>query len=75
MSSVEMPRKEVPPPLELVKSRIEEALPPEVRERVEAGELAVVDTRPPEQFEQGRIAGAVNVPAGENAPRARRTRC
>ena len=66
MSSVEMPRKEVPPPLELVKSRIEEALPPEVRERVEAGELAVVDTRPPEQFEQGRIAGAVNVPAGEN---------
>jgi rhodanese-related sulfurtransferase len=66
MSSVEMPRKEVPPPLELVKSRIEETLPPDVRQRVEAGELALIDTRPPEQFEQGRIPGAVNVPAGEN---------
>jgi rhodanese-related sulfurtransferase len=63
---VEMPRKEVPPPLELVKQRIEEVLPPDVRAEVEAGEVAVVDTREPEKFEQGHIPGAVNVPAGEN---------
>lgn len=63
---VDMPRKEVPPPLELVKSRIEELLPPEARPRVEAGEVAVIDTRPPEEYELGHIEGAVNVPAGEN---------
>jgi len=70
MSSVEMPRKDVPPPLELVKSRIEEVLPPDVREQVETGELALIDARPPEQFAQGRIPGAVNVPAGENGVEA-----
>ncbi|MBM3667316.1 MAG: rhodanese-like domain-containing protein [Actinobacteria bacterium] len=63
---VEMPRKDVPPPLELVKARIEEALPPDVRGQVEAGELALIDTREPDRFEKGRIAGAVNVPAGVN---------
>ena len=63
---VDMPRKDVPPPLELVKSRIEEALPPDVRPQIEAGELALIDTRDPERYERGRIAGAVNVPAGEN---------
>jgi rhodanese-related sulfurtransferase len=66
VSSVEMPRKDVPPPLELVKSRIEEVLPPEAKDQAEAGELALIDTRPSEQFALGRIAGAVNVPAGEN---------
>jgi rhodanese-related sulfurtransferase len=63
---VEMPRKAVPPPLELVKERIEEVLPPDVQPEVEAGEVAIVDTREPERFEQGHIPGAVNVPAGEN---------
>jgi rhodanese-related sulfurtransferase len=63
---VEMPRKEVPPPLELVKERIEEVLPPDVQSEVEAGEVAIVDTREPEKFEQGHIPRAVNVPAGEN---------
>jgi rhodanese-related sulfurtransferase len=63
---VDMPRKEVPPPLELVKERIEEVLPPDVQGEVEAGEVAIVDTREPEKFEQGHIPGAVNVPAGEN---------
>jgi rhodanese-related sulfurtransferase len=63
---VDMPRKEVPPPLELVKERIEEVLPPDVQREVEAGEVAIVDTREPEKFEQGHISGAVNVPAGEN---------
>jgi rhodanese-related sulfurtransferase len=63
---VDMPRKEVPPPLELVKERIEEVLPPDVQGEVESGEVAIVDTREPEKFEQGHIPGAVNVPAGEN---------
>ncbi len=62
----EMPRKVVPPPFELVKSRIDEALPPDAQQQVEAGELVAVDTRPSEQFEQGRIPGAVSLPAGEN---------
>jgi rhodanese-related sulfurtransferase len=61
-----MPRKDVPPPLELVKSRIEEVLPPEAKSEVEAGAVALIDTRPAEQFALGRIAGAANVPAGEN---------
>ena len=63
---VEMPRKEVPPPLELVKGRIEEVLPPAVQSEVESGEVAIIDTREPEKFEQGHIPGALNVPAGEN---------
>jgi rhodanese-related sulfurtransferase len=63
---VEMPRKEVPPPLELVKERIEEVLPPEIQPEVEADEVAIVDTREPEKFEQGHIPGAVNVPVGDN---------
>jgi rhodanese-related sulfurtransferase len=66
MADIDMPRKDVPPPLELVKERIDEALPPEVREQVEKGEVALIDTRDPERFEKGHIAGAVNVPAGVN---------
>ena len=66
MSDVEMPRKEVPPPAELVKSRIEEVLPPAVTEQVQAGEVAVIDTRDPDKFALGHIPDAVNVPAGEN---------
>lgn len=63
----EMPHKVVPPPLELVKGRIKEVLPPEVSAQVEAGEVVVIDTREPERFERGRIPGARNVPAGEDA--------
>ena len=63
---VDMPRKEVPPPLELVKGRIEEVLPPDVQSEVESGRVAIIDTREPEKFEQGHIPGAVNVPTGEN---------
>ena len=36
-SMTEMPRKVVPPPLELVKSRIDEVLPPDVKAEVEVG--------------------------------------
>jgi adenylyltransferase/sulfurtransferase len=67
MSSLEMPRKEVPPPLELVKSRIEEVLPPDAKRAVDGGEVVLVDVRDPDRFELGRIEGAVNVPSGQNA--------
>jgi rhodanese-related sulfurtransferase len=67
MSSVEMPRKYVPPPLELVKSRIEELLPPAAREEIEGGDAVLVDVRDPERYEAGHLEGAVNVPSGESA--------
>jgi rhodanese-related sulfurtransferase len=67
MSAVEMPRKYVPPPLELVKSRIEEILPPDARKEIEGGNVALIDVRDPERFEAGHLEGAVNVPSGESA--------
>jgi len=66
MSSVELPRKHVPLPLELVKSRIEELLPPAAKEEIDGGAV-LVDVRDPERFEAGHLEGAVNVPAGESA--------
>ena len=67
MSSVEMPRKYVPPPLELVKSRIEELMPPEAREELDGGDAILIDVRDPERYEAGHLPGAVNVPSGESA--------
>jgi len=67
MSAVEMPRKYVPPPLELVKGRIEELLPPAAREEIDGGDVVVVDVRDPERFEAGHLVGAMNVPSGESA--------
>jgi rhodanese-related sulfurtransferase len=64
---VEIPRKEVPPPLELVKSRIEELLPPDAREEIEGGEAVLVDVRDPERYQAGHLDGAVNVASGESA--------
>lgn len=61
-----MPRKYVPPPLELVKSRIEELLPPDAKAEIDGGAV-VVDVRDPERFEAGHVEGAVNVPSGESA--------
>ncbi len=69
MTSVEMPRKYVPPPLELVKGRIEELLPPAAKEEIDGGAV-VIDVRDPERFEAGHVQGAVNVPAGESAREA-----
>ena len=69
MNSVEMPRKYVPPPLELVKGRIEELLPPAAKEEIDGGGV-VIDVRDPERFEAGHVQGAVNVPAGESAREA-----
>jgi rhodanese-related sulfurtransferase len=70
MASIEMPHKEVPPPLELVKSRIDELLPPAARERIESGEPVVIDTRDADRFERGHLAGAVSLPSGESAREA-----
>ena len=61
-----MPHKYVPPPLELVKSRIEELLPPAAKEEID-GSAVLIDVRDPERFEAGHLEGAVNVPAGESA--------
>jgi rhodanese-related sulfurtransferase len=66
MSTVEMPRKYVPPPLELVKSRIEELLPPAAKEEIDGGAV-LIDVREPERYEAGHLEGAINVPAGESA--------
>ena len=65
-----MPRKYVPPPLELVKSRIEELLPPAAQEEIDGGEALLVDVRDPERYEAGHLTGAVNVPSGESARNA-----
>src|SRR5436190_13044013 len=67
MSAVEMPRKYVPPPLELVKSRIEELLPPQAQEEIDGGDAILIDVRDPERYEAGHLKGAVNVPSGESA--------
>jgi rhodanese-related sulfurtransferase len=64
---VEIPRKNVPPPLELVKDRIEELLPPDARRELDDGGVALIDVRDPERYEVGHLAGAVNVPSGEEA--------
>jgi rhodanese-related sulfurtransferase len=68
---VEMPHKYVPPPLELVKSRIEELLPPDARQEIDSGDVLVVDVRDPERFERGHLEGAVNLSSGESARDAR----
>ena len=67
MTTVEMPRKYVPPPLELVKSRIEELMPPAAREEIDGGKAVLVDVRDPERFDAGHLEGAINVPSGESA--------
>jgi rhodanese-related sulfurtransferase len=66
MSTVEMPHKYVPPPLELVKGRIEELLPPAAQDEIDGG-ATLIDVRDPERYEAGHLEGAVNVPSGESA--------
>ncbi|MFL5906582.1 MAG: rhodanese-like domain-containing protein [Solirubrobacterales bacterium] len=64
---VDMPHKYVPPPLELVKSRIEELLPPAAQEEIEAGNVVLVDVRDPERYDAGHLKGAASVPSGDSA--------
>ncbi|OYR38242.1 sulfurtransferase [Halorubrum sp. Ib24] len=44
---------------------VEELTPEEVNERVQNGDIRVIDTRPQEQYERGHIPGAINVPLGD----------
>jgi rhodanese-related sulfurtransferase len=67
MSVVEMPHKYVPPPLELVKSRIEELLPPDAQREIDSGDAVLIDVRDPERYETGHLRGALNLPSGESA--------
>jgi len=73
MTSVEMPRKYVPPPLELVKGRIEELMPPEAQQELDGGDTVLIDVRDPDRYEAGHLPGAVNVPSGESAREAHET--
>ena len=62
-----MPRKDVPPPLELVKSRIEELMPPQAKTEIDSGEAKLIDVRDPERYEAGHLPGSINVPSGGSA--------
>jgi rhodanese-related sulfurtransferase len=66
MSSVDMPHKDVPPPLELIKGRIDELLPPEAKERIDGGDVVVIDTRNADRFEKGHVKDAISLPSGES---------
>ncbi|MEZ3165079.1 rhodanese-like domain-containing protein [Halorubrum miltondacostae] len=44
---------------------VEELTPQEVNERVQSGDLRVIDTRPPEEYETGHIPGSINVPLND----------
>ena len=68
MTSVEMPRKYVPPPLELVKSRIEELLPPAAKEEIDDGAV-LIDVRDPERYEAGHLDGRDQRPLRRQRPR------
>jgi rhodanese-related sulfurtransferase len=46
------------------KRRIRNARPDEVADKVLSGELLVLDVREPEEFEQGHLPGALNIPRG-----------
>lgn len=44
---------------------VEEITPEEVNEKLEDNGVQIVDIRQPEEFEQGHIPGAINLPMGE----------
>ncbi|TKX55547.1 rhodanese-like domain-containing protein [Halorubrum sp. SP3] len=44
---------------------VEELTPEEVNERVQQGDIRVIDTRPASEYEQGHIPGSINVPLGD----------
>ena len=44
---------------------VEELTPEEVNERVQRGDIRVIDTRPAAEYERGHIPGAINLPLGD----------
>lgn len=44
---------------------VEELPPDAVKERMDGGDLQVVDIRQPAQFERGHIPGAINIPMSQ----------
>ena len=48
---------------------VAELTPETVYERVQRGDVRVIDTRSPAEFEAGHIPGAINVPLGDLAAR------
>lgn len=44
---------------------VEEFSPEAVKERIDKGDAQIVDIRPPAQFEQGHIPGAINIPMSQ----------
>ncbi len=44
---------------------VSEVTPEEVKEKVERGDVQVVDTRQPEDYEAGHIPGAINIPLND----------
>lgn len=44
---------------------VEELSPETVKKRIEDSDAQVVDIRPPAQFEQGHIPGAINIPMSQ----------
>ncbi len=45
-------------------SQVESVSPEDVADRVNTGEITVLDVREPDEWEQGHIPGAVHVPRG-----------
>lgn len=41
---------------------VEELTPEEVKEKVDGGDVTVIDIRPEREYERGHIPGAVNIP-------------
>lgn len=44
---------------------VKEITPEEVREKLNESDVQIVDIRPTEEFEQGHIPGAINIPMSE----------
>ena len=56
-------------PIELVRSRIEEIDPADAREELAAGEVVLVDTREPHEWDEAHLEGATLVPPATVADR------
>ena len=51
-------------PIEQVKSRIEEVDPASARREIDENGALLIDVREPDEYRQGHLPGAVNIPRG-----------